>query len=255
MTALERKVGSYEQFVAQLRSASATERNELLDQHEHAFLGRQTSDTLTKTEDGEFDYTGSSRRSTMYMLNESPGKITIFEKMIESNFVIGSSSFYGPTSVYPKEIMPRESLQNSPAASYRTLERWHDARLHESLKFNHENFLAALKSFFEYQHSQCMFIERSAFLRDHNSLDNDSKYCSFPLLYAACSLGARSGDAQLNQHADFFSHVSHEMISKNSMEIPHLTIIQTLLCLALSELTQGHNTKGWMLSGKLCHQC
>lgn len=255
MTALERKVGSYEQLVARLRSASATERNELLDQHENTFLGDHIKDTFTKAEDGEFDYTGSSRRSTMYMLNESPGNISIIEQMIISKIAIGSSSFYGPTSVYPKEIMPREMRQNSPTASYRTLERWHDARLHESLKFNHENFLAALKSFIEHQHSQCMFIERSAFLRDHSSLDNDSKYCSYPLLYAACSLGARSGNPQLKQHADFFSHVSNEMMSKSSMESPRLTIVQTLLCLALSELTQGHNTKGWMLSGKPCHHC
>jgi hypothetical protein len=113
--------------------------------------------------------------------------------------------------------------------------------------------MAALKSFFEYQHSQCMFIERNAFLRDYKSLDHNSKYCSYPLLYAACSLGARSGDSRLNQHVDFFVHVSNEMISKRSIESPHLTIVQTLLCLALSELTQGHNTKGWMLSGKLCH--
>lgn len=96
-----------------------------------------------------------------------------------------------------------------------------------------------------------MFIERNAFLRDYKVLDYDSKYCSYPLLYAACSLGARSGDSQLSQHADFFSHVANEIISKRSIESPHLTVVQTLLCLALSELTQGHNPKGWMITGKL----
>lgn len=110
--------------------------------------------------------------------------------------------------------------------------------------------MAALRSFSEYQHSQYMFIERNAFLRDYKVLDYDSKYC-YPLLYAACSLGARSGDSQLSQHADFFSHVANEIISKRSIESPHLTVVQTLLCLALSKLTQSHNAKGWMLTGKL----
>ncbi|OKL57334.1 hypothetical protein UA08_07456 [Talaromyces atroroseus] len=208
--------------------ASESERDELLNADEHA-LPHPQLDFVTV--DGDFDYTGSSRRSTMNMRSESPG----------------TSSFYGPTSVYPKEIMTPPSLPN---ASYHTLERWRDARLHESLRFNHENFTKALVCFFKYQHPQCMYIQRGAFLRDYKNLDYNSRYCSYPLLYAACSLGAKvSGDSQLYQHADFFSHVSYEMISKRSLESPHLTMVQTLLCLAFSELSQGRNPKGWMLSG------
>jgi Fungal specific transcription factor domain len=186
------------------------------------------------------------------------GRLTITTKLNDSTLNSGigsSSSFYGPTSVYPKETMSSDFLQSLPNTSYNTLERWHDARLHDSLKFNHENFKAALRSFFEYQHSQCMFIERASFLRDYRNLDYDSKYCSYPLLYAACSLGARSGDSGLSQQADFFYHVSYEMISNRSLESPHLTTVQTLLCLAFSELSQGHNPKGWMLSGKPSIPC
>jgi hypothetical protein len=82
VNALERKVGSYEQLIARLRSASGIERDKLLDHGEHTFLDRQIDDTSAKIEDGEFDYTGSSRRSTMYMLNESPGRITVFIEVV-----------------------------------------------------------------------------------------------------------------------------------------------------------------------------
>lgn len=167
-----------------------------------------------------------------------------------ANFKIGSSSFYGPTSVYSKEIMPSKMGQALPNEPYRILESWHDMRLHESLKLEREILIKALSCFFKYQHSQCMFIHRNAFLKDYETLEYDSEFCSYPLLYAACSLGARmSADLQTYQHAGLFSHISHEMISKRSLESPHLTTIQTLLCLAFSELSQGHNSKGWMLSG------
>jgi hypothetical protein len=82
VAALEKRVDSYEQLIGRLRKASASERNVLLENHEHAFSGGQTNDTFTKNTDGEFDYTGSSRRSTMYMINESPGKIVIFVKLV-----------------------------------------------------------------------------------------------------------------------------------------------------------------------------
>src|SRR5881398_1973175 len=106
-----------------------------------------------------------------------------------TNIKIGSSSFYGPTSVYPKEIMPPKIGQTLPNEPYRILEKWHDVKLHESLKLDHDIFSTALTCFFRYQHSQCVFIHRSAFLEDYESLGHDSKHCSYPLLYAACSLG------------------------------------------------------------------
>jgi hypothetical protein len=128
---------------------------------------------------------------------------------------------------------------------------WKDMRIHNSLGIDDSTILRCLSAYFAHQYSQCMFIDRDTFLRDYLRLDFGGQHWSYPLLYSICSLGAKASlDESLRKDTHKLCQISQEMLNTPSLQYSDMTVIQSLLCCAFSELSTGNHTKGWMLSGK-----
>lgn len=127
---------------------------------------------------------------------------------------------------------------------------WQNMRVVQNLPIAEADLTESLSLFFKYQHPQFMFIDRDAFLGEYHSNAQQGKYCSYPLLYSLCALGARaSGDARIREKASLLSHFAETMTISQSLTCPHITVAQSLLCLAFYELAMGNHSKGWLLAG------
>jgi hypothetical protein len=129
---------------------------------------------------------------------------------------------------------------------------WQSSRLPQNLRIEDSVINKALSLFFLYQYPQFMFIYREAFLEDYYENTHRGKYWSYPLLYAICALGVRaSPDEKVREKSDVLSHCAETIIMTRALGRPHITVAQSLLCLAFYELGKGTHSKGWLLAGTL----
>ncbi|KAL4861789.1 fungal-specific transcription factor domain-containing protein [Aspergillus spectabilis] len=233
VTALEEKISSYEQLLRNLRAAPDVQRELMLTRVLDENL-QPSNDPGASVDSTIFDYTGSSRLSTMSIQCDPQGV----------------PSFYGPTSIYQDNITAPHPETTSSGDAHRYPGHWQDMRMHLNLGIGDSTIFRTFSSFFTHQHSQCMFIDRQTFLRDYLSLDCGGQYWSYPLLYAICALGAKaSTDKNLRKDAQRLCQISQEMLNTPGLQYPDMTVIQSLLCCAFFELSMGNHSKGWMLSG------
>lgn len=126
----------------------------------------------------------------------------------------------------------------------------HSSRLPQNLRIEDSVINKALSLFFLYQYPQFMFIYREAFLEDYYDNIHHGKYWSYPLLYAICALGVRaSPDEKVREKSDVLAHCAETIIMTQALGRPHITVAQSLLCLAFYELGKGNHSKGWLLAG------
>ena len=165
--------------------------------------------------------------------------------------ITGHRSFYGPTSIYQKYCITDEADEDKEEQTSSILNEYSDFRLSRIFKIDDLVFNSALSLFFRHLNAECPFIDGPTLLGDFFHDKYKGKFWSYPLLYAICCLGARiSPEPNVSKTADSLGRCVHEMLSIRSLESPHATTVQALLCLAYVELGVGNNTKGWMLSGK-----
>lgn len=139
---------------------------------------------------------------------------------------------------------------NEPVGSPR---EWQGLAMPQSLRIKDEVLNKSLALFSVYQYPQYLFIYLEAFLEDYHKDLHGGKYWSYPLLYAICALGARiSTDPSMKEKADVLSHFAETNVLSQAHGRPHITVSQTLLCLAFYELGSGNHSKGWSLAGKYC---
>jgi hypothetical protein len=133
------------------------------------------------------------------------------------------------------------------------LREWQGLAMPQNLRVKDEVLNKALVLFSLYQYPQYLFIHLEAFLEDYRKDFHRGKYWSYPLLYAICALGARiSTDPSVKEKADVLSHFAETIVIAQALGRPHITVVQTLLCLAFYELGSGNHSKGWSLAGKFC---
>lgn len=165
--------------------------------------------------------------------------------------VTGSLLFYGPTSMYQRDISVDKPQDASSTDPHSNLE-WQSLRLQQNLQIEDSVINKALSLFFLYQYPQFMFIYREAFLEDYYENTHRGKYWSYPLLYAICALGVRaSSDERVREKSDVLAHCAETTIMTQALGRPHITVAQSLLCLAFYELGKGNHSKGWLLAGML----
>ncbi|KAH8896728.1 hypothetical protein GQ53DRAFT_743332 [Thozetella sp. PMI_491] len=233
VAALEERIASYETMLRNLQTASPDQRENILN-----LAGTENPPLPPRTQpspvDPVFDYTGSSRLSTLSL---QPGPQ-------------GCLSFYGPTSIYQKDCITARHAGSSYGQSERRFEQWQDFRLSRTLNVRESTIHAGLSRAFSYLGSECSFINQRLFAEDLFNNRHGNKYWSYPLLYALCSRGARLGaDPNDAKDADSLARCANEMLSISSLDIPHVTVIQSLLSLSFVELGSANHVKGWMLSG------
>jgi hypothetical protein len=168
-------------------------------------------------------------------------------------YVVGHRSFYGPTSIYQKYCITGEVDDDKEEEEQTSsiLTEYSDIRLSRIFKIDDLVFNAAISLFSRHLNAECPFIDGPTLLGDFFHDIYKGKFWSYSLLYAICCLGARiSPDPNVSKTADSLGRCANEMLNIRSLESPHATAVQALLCLAYVELGAGNNTNGWMLSGE-----
>lgn len=123
-------------------------------------------------------------------------------------------------------------------------------RLGLNLGIDNDLVQTCIRNFFVYEYCRCMFVYREAFLEDYFDNAYGGKYCSQPLVYAVCALGAtRSSDAEVRSKAQLLAKCAQEAILTHCLDSPTITTVQALLCIAFHELGQGSASLGWLFSG------
>lgn len=176
----------------------------------------------------------------------------------DSLAVYGSSSVYIPKEISKKEIENKDlSVDNNQYSDF-------DADFE---KFQNPWIMKCISSFFIWRYPDLnIFIHRESFLTDFfrhkDDIKNSLPYCSQELIYALCSIGAKTIPEEernniqsktfkkLETSIDFYEKskflIFQKLQTPSSNSIP---VIQTLLCLSLYDLGRGYNMSAWICSG------
>lgn len=156
----------------------------------------------------------------------------------------GLISYHGPTSIYHvgSEIPPEvDELSVSNACSSPET---------PGPAVSKDPFIEqAVILFFRWQYPHFMFIYREAFLLDYLLNTYSGRYCTQSLLYALAALGSLgSMEASLRAMSECFFDKARVAVELELAQ-PHITTVQSLLCLAFYEIGRGKISQGWLLSG------
>lgn len=95
-----------------------------------------------------------------------------------------------------------------------------------------------------------MCIYREYFLRDYAA--GGGPYYSDMLMFSICATAALvSEDSSLRALSSVFAKKATAMLY-DSLELPELTTLQSLLVLGQLEIGQGRGSKGWLFCGMAC---
>jgi hypothetical protein len=165
----------------------------------------------------------------------------------------GSSIFYGPTSVYQRDLcalpeldsIDSESMQGADSASF-SQSSPQDTVITDTL------ITKTLSLFLAHQYYQCQYIDYDTFLADHQQNAYGGRYCSTALLYSMCALGSRmSLEPSVQAAGAFLFQAAQEMLVDYNSQRSDISSIQAHLCLAVYELDRGDHTSGWLRTGEV----
>lgn len=145
-------------------------------------------------------------------------------------------SVYGPTSVFEHHLV--EGVRN-------------ERHLEEMACLQKDpHVVQAIKLFFRWQYPDLYsFVVREAFLIEFFTPIAEPVYCSTELVLAICALGSRmSSDPLLSDKSMAYYSEAKSLVLRR-MDRAEISTMQAFLLLALSDISNGNNTSGWMLSG------
>ncbi|KAH7559646.1 hypothetical protein BM1_03280 [Bipolaris maydis] len=174
-----------------------------------------------------------------------------------------STQFYGGTSLFPMHVseapppLPRAVDQSpgsgAPVMSPNTSNTVPDLQFPFSAK--DETCRKLMATFFQSCYFFHMYIYREWFLRDYDA--GDGPYYSDPLMFAICAIGSLiSLDPSHRRLSSIFTKKAESLVWQ-SLELPDITILQTLMALGQLEIGQGRSSKGWLYCGmafRLTHE-
>ncbi|KAH6720336.1 fungal-specific transcription factor domain-containing protein [Leptodontidium sp. MPI-SDFR-AT-0119] len=243
--ALQNQIASLESLVQKLAAADDTSRNELLatavtSEAQQNPVSNYVSPSPSASSSGDI-FLGRAREGRMRKLNSRKatqfyGGTSLFEIQLS-----GTSSRAFPRSNTGSSITSGQIAHNSPG----TFE--HDSRTYEP----HGQICRQLLSIFfqnVYQYNMCIY--REYFLRDYAA--GGGPYYSDMLMYSICATAALvSEDASLKILSPSFAKKATSLLY-DSLELPELTTLQSLLVLGQLEIGQGRGSKGWLFCGMAC---
>lgn len=167
-----------------------------------------------------------------------PGAGSTPESNLQSKTKTRAKSVYGPTSIYNNDIITNPSRRVK-----------HDESTIKTLNKD-PDILHCLKTFFTWQYpDHNMFIFREAFLIDFFDPKPHSLYCSKPLVFAVCALGARMSDNEAIYQRSHQFYIEARSLLLLRLDHPSIPSLQSFLLLAFYDICNGQNLSGWMLSG------
>lgn len=143
---------------------------------------------------------------------------------------------YGPTSVFDSQYVEGDGDDD------------HVSKVTRLQKDPH--VLQCVSLFFRWQYPDLnSFVVREAFLLEFFSPLPKPIYCSPELILALCALGSRmSSETKIfNKSAYYYTEAKKIVLSK--MDKPAIPTMQAYLLLSIFDISHGHNSSGWMLSG------
>jgi hypothetical protein len=160
-----------------------------------------------------------------------------------------ATQFYGGTSLFHSHLSENTpsctNLDKSPAVSLHV-----QTSTTFPFKPHDETCKQLMSTFFKdvYEYNHCVY--REYFLRDYAA--GGGPYYSDMLMYSICAVGARiSEDASLRPLSSVFLEHAEGLLL-NSLDLPELTTLQSLIILGNTEIGQGRGSKGWLLCGMAC---
>lgn len=173
-----------------------------------------------------------------------------------------ATQFYGGTSLFEIQLsgtgaFPRSTSDQSLSMSQvgqPTPALSHPNHPIESSSFDHwpsgDICRQLMAVFFQnvYQYNMCVY--REYFLRDYAA--GGGPYYTDMLLYSICATAALvSEDASLRALSPSFAKRATVLLY-DSLELPELTTLQSLIILGQLEIGQGRGSKGWLFCGMAC---
>lgn len=114
-----------------------------------------------------------------------------------------------------------------------------------------------ISTFFKWQYTDHFtFIHRDSFLTEffevkyeNNSNHQTSTYCSEELVYSIVALSSKISNTSQAESESYEYYKSAKRMVFSKLNLPTITTIQALLCLAFYDLGEGDNSSAWLLSG------
>ncbi|RNJ54524.1 hypothetical protein D7B24_000367 [Verticillium nonalfalfae] len=178
-----------------------------------------------------------------------------------------ASQFYGGTSLFMQlsETTPPNPQQlagPSESPEERRLGPDTETTLNDNMEYQaypfqpkDETCRQLMATFFQtvYQYNMCVY--REYFLRDYHA--ESGPYYSDTLMFSICAVGASiSKEPALRALLPVFLKRAGAMVFE-SLELPDLTTLQSLIILGHLEIGQGRSSKGWLFCGmafRLTHE-
>lgn len=114
-----------------------------------------------------------------------------------------------------------------------------------------------ISTFFKWQYTDHFtFIHRDSFLTEFFEVKYDNKanhltstYCSEELVYSLVALSSKISNEPKAESESYEYYNRAKRMIFNKLNLPKITTIQALLCLAFYDLSEGDNSSAWLLSG------
>ena len=261
--ALENQISSLESFIQHLAISDDATRRELLSKVTSP-AGRDPSPGPRSPDQNS----GSpSDSGNMILAKAREGRMCKLQARKATQFYGGTSLFQMQLSEHapPHWRNPDPSLDGSVPSgrhtdvtqptSYANLA---DTTLLSVFPFaaKDETCRALVAIFFTNVYQYYMCIYREYFLRDYDS-EGGGPYYSDMLLFAICAVAAQvSADPSHHILSRVFAKRA-ETLLYDSLELPDLTTLQSLVILGQLEIGQGRSSKGWLFCGmafRLTHE-
>ncbi|CAK7202820.1 hypothetical protein SEUCBS139899_005547 [Sporothrix eucalyptigena] len=238
VASLESRIATLERFLAEVKAAPTDDQRRAMLEH------ISFQDHLR---------TAAAVPTAGHLPSESDDDKALREAMTKASLqetAEGSRIYHGPTSIFSDSEVAAAS--KSPyLGSSASLSTSTPQYVDEYGSLHNPKISLCIGLFFFWQYSQFMFIDREAFVQEYDQDPVNGEFCSEPLVYAICAIGAlMSPDPETRSMSTSFASSAQDILmSKDMLRVPRVTSVQALLCCAFYEVGRGNLSKGWLFSG------
>ncbi|KAJ3570217.1 hypothetical protein NPX13_g5804 [Xylaria arbuscula] len=244
LRALQCQVASLESFIQRLAASDDGSRQEMLAKYvpsQHVELSPAALPNIPDTP-------AMPTSSEIILARTRDGRMKKFSTR-------KSIQFFGGTSLFQLQLpTPSESTPNGPSTVASSDTNGPSPTVAHTDDFAFRPFDDICRSlmvlFFQNVYHYNMCVYREYFLRDYSN--RGGPYYSDMLLYSICAVGALISENKSHRalSAVFAKHAQSLLFE--SLELPELTTLQSLIILGQYEIGQGRSSKGWLLCGLAC---
>ncbi|KAH8662421.1 fungal-specific transcription factor domain-containing protein [Xylariales sp. PMI_506] len=277
--ALQTQVSTLESFIQQLASGDDVARRKLLSNHLSSSCSSSSAPSLPPplpqphhpAPETRLDPAGPIVQDTPKATSSPVNSVSPSNASTSGDVVLAraregrmrkltarkASQFFGGTSLFQVQLSEKvptpQAMQHTLTAAPSTQGAIGDyASPSDNFQYHpHDAVCSQLMAiFFQnlYQYNHCIY--REYFLRDYDA--RGGPYYSDVLMYSICAAAALVAEERsLRALYPIFMHHAERLLL-NSLDLPDLTTLQSLVVLGHLEIGQGRGSKGWLFCGMAC---